>query len=284
VRILDRSAKSGQNILTRGREMRRGETILQAGATLRPQELGLLATVGATSIETYRQPTVALISTGDELVEPAFLPAPGQIRNSNAPMLLGQAARAGAKTNYLGISPDTVEDLRASISDGLKADFLLLSGGVSAGKFDLVPSVLAQLGVQPVFHQVAMKPGKPLFFGRRDATLVFGLPGNPVSSMVGFELFVRPALRIAAGRSEPGPMLVSARMSGSHWHRGDRPTYHPSQLALQPLGWEVTPAAWFGSADLRALSQTNSFALFAPGEKQYQQGETVQVLAPELQT
>src|SRR5262249_19556997 len=146
VRIHDRSVKPEQCILRRGREMHCGETVAAAGAALRPQELGLLATVGKTKLKTYPQPVVAIASTGDEVVEPTQIPGPGQIRNSNATMLLAQIVRAGAQQRYLGIARDTVESLRELIASGLHADFLLLSGGVSAGKFDLVPGVLQDLG------------------------------------------------------------------------------------------------------------------------------------------
>lgn len=282
VRIRDLGVKPEQSILRRGREMRRGETVLAAGALIRPQELGLLATVGKTAVKTYRQPLVGLLSTGDEVVEPATTPGPGQIRNSNASMLMGQIARAGAMHQYLGVARDAVESLREGIAAGLKADVLLLSGGVSAGKFDLVPGVLKELGVQPVFHHVAMKPGKPLYFGVRGETLVFGLPGNPVSSLVGFELFVRPALRVALGRRDPGPRLVAARLTTDMHYQSDRPTYHPAQLQLWGDGAHVTPVPWFGSPDLRAITGANAFAVFAPGEHRYRAGETVPVLAPEM--
>jgi molybdopterin molybdotransferase len=223
-----------------------------------------------------------MLSTGDEVVEPTRIPGPGQIRNSNAAMLLGQIARAGAQQQYLGIARDTAESLRELITGGLKADVLLLSGGVSAGKFDLVPGVLKELGVQPIFHQVAMKPGKPLYFGVRGETLVFGLPGNPVSSMVGFELFVRPALRVAMGRSDPGPRQVAAQLTMDYRYKSDRPTYHPARLQSAEAGWQVTPVPWFGSPDLRAITQANAFAIFVAGERQYRCGEIVQVLAPEM--
>src|SRR5262249_12513264 len=161
-----------------------------------PQEIGVLAGVGRTSVIVHGSPRVAVMTTGDEVVEAPEVPGPGQIRNSNSPMLLAQVARAGASPRYLGIGRASAESLRRLIGEGLAgSDVLVLSGGVSAGKFDLVPGVLQELGVRAHFHKVALKPGKPLFFGTREGVLVFGLPGNPVSSFVCFELFVRPALR-----------------------------------------------------------------------------------------
>jgi molybdopterin molybdotransferase len=282
VRICETGVRPGQNVLRRGREMRRGEVVLAAGTLLRPQELGLLAALGRTRPRVYPRPTLAILSTGDELVEPDATPGPGQIRNSNATQLAAQAARAGAAARTLGIARDRLDSLRALIATGLQADVLVLSGGVSAGKLDLVPGVLQELGVRPVFHKVAMKPGKPLFFGVRDATLVFGLPGNPVSALIGFELFVRPALRLLLGREDAGLGLLPARLGADHRHKSDRPTYHPARLELAAEGWRATPVDWFGSADLRAIAGANAFVLFTEGERDYRQGEAVSVLAPEL--
>jgi molybdopterin molybdotransferase len=281
ISIYDQNVKPGQNVMPRGREMRQNEIVLQAGALLRPQELGLLAAVGRNAIQVYRQPQVCILSTGDELVEPAVEPGPGQIRNSNATLLAGQLTRAGARPQYLGIARDSTECLRLLIGEGLQGDMLLLTGGVSAGQLDLVPGVLQELGVLPVFHKVAMKPGKPLFFGRREDTLVFGLPGNPVSALVGFELFVRPALNVMLGRSTIGPRMLNARLAIDFTQTSDRRTYHPAQLTTRDDGWQVTPVAWFGSPDLRSITRANSFAVFEPGERQYRRGELVPVLMPE---
>jgi molybdopterin molybdotransferase len=280
VRILER-VKTGQNILPQGKEMRRGDKILQAGTKLRPQELGLLATVGKASTLIYPRPVVAVLSTGDEVVEPSENPGPGQIRNSNGTMLMGQITRAGAMPRYVGIARDTLDSLRPLVAEGLNADVLLLSGGVSAGKLDLVPQVLEELGVTPIFHKVAMKPGKPLFFGVKHDTLVFGLPGNPVSSLVGFELFVRPALRRLMGK-EPGTELMPAKLAIDFAHRSDRPTYHPAKLQASGDGWQATPVPWFGSPDLRALAGTNAFVRFEAGERSYRRGDDVKVLPTEL--
>ena len=161
VRIADVKAKPGQNVLSRGREMRVGEVVLKRGATLRPQEFGILATVGRSAVMAIPTPRVAILPTGDELVVATEKPGPGQIRNSNGPMLVAQVARAGGSPKPLGIAKDKVEHLRELVEEGLRSDVLLLSGGVSAGKLDLVPGVLAECGVQVLFHQVSMKPGKP---------------------------------------------------------------------------------------------------------------------------
>src|SRR5207248_3315168 len=171
-------------------------------------------------------PRVAVLSTGNELVNLADEPGPGQIRNSNGPMLVSLAVRAGAVVHDLGIARDTAGELRGRIEEGLdRTDVLMLAGGVSVGKFDLVPGVLEELGVTPHVRQVRMKPGKPLFFGTRGETLVFGLPGNPVSAFVCFELFVRPALRVLAGHGEPGPRTATLPLAEPVAESNDRPTY-----------------------------------------------------------
>jgi molybdopterin molybdotransferase len=215
---------------------------------------------------------VAVLPTGDELVEAGQQPGPGQIRNGNGPMIAAQCRRGGGVPRYLGIARDTLESLRPLIAEGLQAQVLVLSGGVSAGKLDLVPGVLQELDVQPHFHKVEMKPGKPVFFGTRGATLVFGLPGNPVSSLVCFELFVRPALRRLLGHAEAGPRVVSAALVDDFPYKTDRPTYYPARLEVGADGWLVRPAAWFGSADLRALSGTNALVLFPAGDHRHKAG------------
>jgi molybdopterin molybdotransferase len=262
----------GRNVLRRATEMRRGETVLAAGAVLRPQEVALLATVGRTSALVVPPPSVAVLSTGDEVVEAPAVPGPGQIRNSNGPMLLAQAARAGGVPRYLGVARDRLDSLRPLVADGLRADVLLLSGGVSAGKLDLTPGVLREAGVEAHFHKVELKPGKPLLFGTRGRgdgrppTLVFGLPGNPVSSLVCFELFVRPAVRRLRGLADAGPAWVQAALAEDFDYRTDRPTYHPARLEAADDGWRVRPVPWFGSADLRALTAADALVLFPPGE------------------
>ena len=292
VRFNDSRLTPGQNILPQGREMRIGETVLRAGSRLRPQEFGLLATVGRTTVKVQPAPRVAILSTGDELVEPTQTPGPGQIRNSNGPMLLAQVARAGGVPWFLGIARDEPGHLRALITEGLQADVLLLSGGVSAGKPDLVPGVLAELGVQPLFHKIAMKPGKPLLFGvkpaphpqpvsqRERGALVFGLPGNPVSSLVCFELFVRPAIR-ALLALPPGPQFVKAMLTRDFPYRTERPTYHPARLQMTDAGWTVEAVAWFGSPDLRGVTSANAFVVLPMGDHIHRGGESLMVLRVE---
>jgi molybdopterin molybdotransferase len=284
VHIDDASLQPGRNILPQGREMRRGDTVLWAGAVLRPQEFGLLATVGRTTAAVVPSPRVAVLSTGDEVVEAAQTPGPGQIRNSNGPMLLAQIARAGGLPHYLGIAHDRLDSLGPLVAEGLNADVLLLSGGVSAGKLDLTPDVLQEAGVVAHFHKVEMKPGKPVLFGTRERsdgrppTLVFGLPGNPVSSFVCFELFVRPAVRRLRGLTVNDAAMVSAVLTEDFAYRTDRPTYHPARLEIGDGGWRVRAVPWFGSADLRGLLEMDALVVFPPGDHRHLTGTRLPVL------
>jgi molybdopterin molybdotransferase len=278
VEIEDKPPEPGLNILRRGREMRRGDKVLESGAELRPQEFGLLATVGRAQVSVFPPTRVAILSTGDELVEAGEAPGPGQIRNGNSPMLLAQVIRAGGLSQYLGIARDRPDSLLQLIAVGLQAQVLVLSGGVSAGELDLVPGILQELGVQAHFHKVAMKPGKPVFFGTRDETLVFGLPGNPVSALVCFELFVRPALRVMQGQPVAVPALLEARSIEDFTHRSDRPTYHPARIESDSGTWLVQKLPWFGSPDLRALTRANALLVLPAGEHHYQAGQMLPVM------
>ena len=268
----------GQFILQRGREMKTGDVVLKAGSVIRPQEFGLLASVGRSAVRAIPAPSISILATGDELVEAEITPGPNQLRNSNGPMLMAQAARAGAVPRYLGIAPDRLNVLRSGVEKGLESHILALSGGVSMGKLDLVPGVLQELGVRSHFQQIAMKPGKPLFFGTRGETLIFGLPGNPVSSFCCLELFVRPAIRALSGRTNPGSNWQQARLKEEFRYRTDRPTYHPARLDNVEGTNQVQPVEWFGSPDLRAVAQANALLLLPPGDQIHSAGKLLPVL------
>ncbi|MBI3467856.1 MAG: molybdopterin molybdotransferase MoeA [Planctomycetes bacterium] len=286
VRINQPHVAAGANVMRRGGSMRVGETILQPETILRPGEIGLLAEAGRTRVRVHPRPSVAVVSTGNELVPAQHKPGPGEIRNSNGPMLLAAVRAAGGSPTSLGIARDDPEELRRMISSGLEANVLVLSGGVSAGVLDLVPGVLKELGVRQMFHKVQLKPGKPLWFGALARStgekLVFGLPGNPVSSFVCFELFVRPAIARLAGRPFHGHSFVEAALAKPHLQRGDRPTFHPARWRA-PEGKEnrlptVEPLPWQGSGDLRGLVAANGLAYFPPGDRQFERGEVIRML------
>jgi molybdopterin molybdotransferase len=275
--------KPGANVMPLGREMRRGEVVVPRGGVLRPQEFGVLATVGRTSVLAHPAAEVAVLSTGDEVVNASQTPGPGQIRNGNGSMLLAQVVRAGGVPKLLGIARDNLDSLRPLVREGLRSPVLLLSGGVSAGKLDLVPGVLKDEGVVAHFHKVEMKPGKPVLFGTAEPgpRLVFGLPGNPVSALVCFELFVRPALRRLHGHQDAAPRTCEASLAEDFAYRTDRPTYHPARLELTPEGWRVRPVPWFGSPDLRGLVGANAFVVFPAGDHRHRAGQRFPVLRVE---
>jgi molybdopterin molybdotransferase len=271
-----------QNIMAQGEEMKSGQVVLPADTTLRPQELGLLATVGKSTIQVFRRPIVALLSTGDEVVEPGAPLRHGQIRNSNAPMLAAQITRAGSQPHYLGIAPDSPTVLRSCIERGLQSDVLIITGGVSAGKVDLVPDILAELGVTAIFHKVAVKPGKPLLFGVKNHTLIFGLPGNPASCHIGFELFARPALRKLLGRPLPHlPRTTHAILATELPLKSDRQTYLPVQLRSTAQGELATPLPWRGSGDLFTICLAHAFAIFPPSQQTYPANSPIEILLSE---
>ncbi len=206
--LLRDPVKPGRNIRRAGEDVGAGERVLAPGSVLGPAEIGLIASLGYATVQVHRRPRVAIISTGSELVEVGRDLGPGQIRNSNSYSLRAQCQQLGIEPIMLGIVPDDYDTTRRLMEEGLKYDVLLTSGGVSVGKFDFVKDVQDELGVERRLWGVAMKPGKPLAFGVRDETLVFGLPGNPVSVMVSFELFVRPALLRLMGLSQDHPASV----------------------------------------------------------------------------
>ncbi len=269
----------GQNWLVRGKEMKAGEVVVAAGSVLNPATLGVLASVGAAEVLARDRPRVKIMSTGDEVVDHTRAPGPGQIRDSNSVLLAALARQANATAHPRPIVPDQPDCLRRAFGVAVGSyDVLLVSGGVSAGQKDLVPDALAAVGVHPVFHKVRVKPGKPLWFGvgpdrgDRPPALVFGLPGNPVSGLVSFLLFVRPALAILAGREadEPTPSLP---LAADYRHADDRDVYRPARLV--DGGTRVEPLLWAGSSDLRGAAAGDGFAIFPAGERMYKEGELV---------
>lgn len=281
VAIEDPRAARNQNIVRRGTSMRQGDVVLRSGTLLNPIHIGLLAEVGRATIQVTPRPTVAVLATGDELVEPHMTPAAGQIRNSNESMIAALVTRSGGVAHPLGIARDDCDSLREKISAGLASDVLILSGGVSAGVLDLVPSVLTELGVREVFHKVSVKPGKPLWFGlfttaEGASRPVFGLPGNPVSSLVCFELFVRPALNVLRGVPSIAEQATrSLRLGAEFNHRGDRPTYWPGRRERRGGEEFAVPLKWHGSGDLRALADADGLLCFPAGDRRYEPGESI---------
>jgi len=233
----------GAHIRPRGGDVSSGELVVGAGVRLGAPEVGALAAAGLAGVVCGRRPAVAVLATGSELRAPGEPLAPGEIYESNSTLLAAQLASAGALVEALPPVADDPPETRAALARGLDADVLLTSGGVSVGPHDLVRGLLAELGVDEVFWQVAVRPGKPVAFGVRGLTLVFGLPGNPVSSLVGFELFVRPALDALQGLADPRPRYLPGRLAASVRRNGGRDELvrararvDAESVLLEPLG------------------------------------------------
>lgn len=259
VRVLD-VTEVGENIARLGEDVEVDQVVLKKGAEIRSPEIGILAAMGAVQVPVYRKPIVGVIATGSEVVEPSLVPKPGQIRNSNGYSMMAQALRAGAQPKYLGIVEDDAASLKQVIGEGLETcDIVMLSGGVSAGVYDLVQDAMKDLGVEVLFDRIRMKPGKPLTFGVKGKKLVFGLPGNPVSSVVGLELLARPAIRkMQAMRCMHHPQAKTVLKADFKQAPG-RKQFVPAHSVLGDQGfWTSDWVGHHGSADLFALSRANS--------------------------
>ncbi|MCC7476696.1 MAG: molybdopterin molybdotransferase MoeA [Pirellulales bacterium] len=282
VRLHQTDAPPEQHVLRRGAAMRAGEVVLRQGTLVRPVEIAILAETGQAFVDVIPRPRVMILPTGNELVEVSAAPGPGQLRNSNGPMLASLSTQAGANAKMLPPARDSLDDLARNVSAGLETDILVLSGGVSAGAFDFVPRVLAEQGVEQVFHRIALRPGKPLWFGvKRSAkrsALVFGLPGNPVSSLVCFELFVRPALAALAGRGFALLVPVRAKLTHDFHHTSDRASCLPAVLKSTESGMTVEMLPWHGSADLATLARANGLARVSAETRSYSAGCELDVL------
>ena len=272
-RLREPGFRPGQHVGTRGAAFYAGATVLPRGAILSPAAIGLAAEAGATHVVATSRPRVAILSTGSELVPVDAVPAHGRTRNSNGPMLAAAVAACGGEPVPLGIAADRPEAIRAAVMQALAADAVVLSGGVSAGDLDLVPAVFAACGVREVFHKVRLKPGKPVWFGRLDRgvnqppVVVFGLPGNPASSLVCFELFVRPAVAILAGLPRDRWHLPRTRglLAAPAKAAADRPVYLPCRVERTSARIDVTPLPWTGSSDLAGLAVADGLVALPAG-------------------
>lgn len=275
---VSRAVEAFENIVRQGSEAAKGSRVLPRGRRLGPSEMGLLATVGRVQVEVFLEPRVAILPTGDEVVSFDCQPEWFQIRNSNAVTLAAQVAAAGGVPRRLDIAPDRTEPLRCLIEEGLGADLLLLSGGVSMGKYDLVEQVLAQLGAEFFFQGVAIRPGKPLVFGRVRDRFFFGLPGNPVSTFVTFELFVRPAIAMLGGADFECPMFLRARLGKPFHQRIGLTAFMPARVEDQSGDPVVNLVGYQGSGDLVGVAVANCFLVVHPEQTDLEAGDWVDVL------
>lgn len=267
--------KIKENICFKGEDIKKGEVVIKSGTLIKPQHIAVMATAGCVMPLVYRKIKVAVISTGDELVEPEIKPAFSQIRNSNAYQLLAQAINTGTEAEYIGIALDTEESLRNIILKAFDhADIVLLTGGVSMGDFDYVPKIFAELGVDLKFKSIAVQPGRPTLFGTKGEQFIFGLPGNPVSSFVQFELLVKPLIyKLSGCDCRPLNLRIPIGVNYSR-RRSDRLSIVPAKI--QNNG-EVLPLEYHGSAHINSLTEAQGLVFIPIGQTMLKKGDIVDV-------
>ena len=281
---VEHSVTAGENIVPAGSEAAAGQRVLESGRRLDAAAIAVAASVGRAQLPVFRLPRVAILATGDEIVDVAAQPGPTQIRNSNTYSLAAQVAQAGAQPVLLPIAPDRAVPLRQLIAEGLAADLLLLAGGVSAGKYDLVEQVLGQFAAEFFFTGALIQPGKPVVFGQAPRaagaapTPFLGLPGNPVSTLVCFELFARPLLDALAG-APPQPLhYLQAHLSADIRTRPGLTRFLPGLLSGEREQTEVRLAQWQGSGDTVGTARANCWVVIPPDRERIPAGEFVSVL------
>jgi molybdopterin molybdotransferase len=269
-----RSEKNAANICMRGEDIRRGDIVMPAGTLLAPQHIAVLASTGIVKPLVARRPSVGIIATGDELVEPGIIPGTAQIRNSNSSQLVSQVAQAGAMGTDLGIAADSEESLSNMINKALEEhDIVLLTGGVSMGDFDHVPAMMEKAGVDIHFRTIAIQPGKPTVFGTREGKYIFGLPGNPVSSFVLFEVMVKPFIRRIMGWKGETPALRMP-MGADYWRkRSNRLSFVPVRIS----NGEIFPVEYHGSAHINAYTVADGMISIGIGETGIHKGTLTDV-------
>jgi molybdopterin molybdotransferase len=265
-------------VAPRGSEVRVGDVVLARGRVIDPAAIAVLASAGKARVLVARRPVVALLVTGDEIVEVSATPGPAQIRNSNGPAVAAQARLAGAAVRLLGVAPDRQDAIAEALRAGIGADVLVVSGGVSAGDYDLVEPALLELGATFLFTKVAVKPGAPLVFGRCGATLVFGLPGNPVSAQVTFDLFVRPALLRMQGATVVSRPRVAVVLEAAVRNRSGRKSHLPARVRSEGGRLVARPLRSMGSGDLAAHARANALVVIEADRLQVAAGETAEAL------
>ena len=283
----ERTIRAGENVVRRGEEARQGEDLLVVGTVMGAAEIALAAACGRGELMVFRRPMVAIVATGDELVELDTPPGEQQIRNSNSYGLAAMITDAGGRPWRLAVARDLRGEILERVTEGQTGDLLLLSGGVSMGKYDLVEEVLAKLGAEFFFTGVKMQPGKPLVFGRLPARgefparFFFGLPGNPISTQVTFHCFVEPLLRAMGGGEIQGPRFVQATLSEDVAGTAGLMRVVPARLTVDRVRPEVTVVGWQGSGDLAANARANCYAVLPPDKERFLVGDVITILLRE---
>jgi molybdopterin molybdotransferase len=272
------AAEAGRFVRPRGGDAQRGDAVVPAGSRLGPAQLGALAAAGVAEVAVAARPRAAVLTTGSELRSPGERLEPGQIYEANGPILSAQLASAGALVERLAPVADEPGAHRDALERGLRGEVLVTSGGVSVGPHDLVRMVGAELGIEEIFWRVAVKPGKPLWFGVRGGTLVFGLPGNPVSSLVSFELFVRPAVLALQGAGEPMPRFASGMLASALRRNQARDELARARTSLEDGGLVLRPVSGQDSHMIVRAAEADALVLVPRGEGELAAGSTVRYL------
>jgi molybdopterin molybdotransferase len=290
---ITKSVGPGENVVPRGAEARQGSLLINRGLRLNDAAIALAASVGKARLEVHKRPRVAVLTTGDEIVDIDVTPGPTQIRNSNSYSLAVQIREAGGEPVLLPIAPDDPQGLRLLIEEGLKSDLLLMTGGVSMGRYDLVEQVLTEMGAEFFFTGAKIQPGRPVVFGRCGAesppfekregwgtqgAYFFGLPGNPVSTMVTFELFARPMLEALAGQLPRKLVFLHARLKSAIRTKTGLKRFLPAILTGEFEASEVELVPWQGSGDLAATARANCYVVVPPDRERIAAGEWVAVM------
>ena len=273
--LIKAEPRAGENIRKAGEDFKTGDIVVRAGSVIRPAEVSMLATIGVPFVMAHRRPRVAIISTGDELCDISEVPPAGKIVNSNGYALAALVAASGAVPIQLGIARDTKESLREKLCAALSADCIISSGGVSVGDYDFVKDVLKDMGSSMIFWKVAMKPGKPLAFGIIGGKPAFGLPGNPISSMVAFEQFVRPTLLKMAGRTNLFRQSFSATLTKDIKIKPGRMNFIRAELKATDTGFTATPLDGQSSGMILTMVRANSFVVVPQDSNGFKSGDIV---------
>jgi molybdopterin molybdotransferase len=277
---INRTVSAGENIVPRGSEATSGQRLLSKGTRLNHAHMAVATSVGKPQLRMHKKPRIAILSTGDEVVDVTAVPGPYQIRNSNSFSLAAQIIAAGGEPVQLPIAPDESARLRELIIEGLNADLLLLSGGVSMGKYDLVEQVLRDLGSEFFFTGAKLQPGKPVVFGRagKAAKYFLGLPGNPISTMVTFQLFACPLIDALCG-ALPAPLIFAkARLTADFRTKPGLTRFLPAILSGPHSEPQVELIRWQGSGDIVSMSKSNCLLVIPPEKESIAAGELVSVL------
>jgi molybdopterin molybdotransferase len=275
---IKRTVRREENIVAAGSEAKRGDVVLRQGQRLTAAAVAVAASVGRAAVEVYQRPRVGILSTGDEVIKIESPPGPHQIRNSNAYSLAAQVVAAGGDPVRLRIAPDESAELRRLIEEGLRTDLLLLTGGVSMGKYDLAEEVLGELGAEFFFTGALIQPGRPVVFGRVGERYFFGLPGNPVSTMVTFKLFAKSIVEALSGALPSALRFSKARLQAEFTTKPGLTRFLPARLSGAPDDPTVELLSWKGSGDVFTVARADCFLVVPPDREKFAAGEQLSVL------